>query len=78
MTVEIRTNGGCTTMYEPLLARIRSEFVEMPGLHLTLPQAQRLWELDERTCREILTALVDMRFLARRRNGSFARAPAGG
>jgi len=77
MTVEIRTNGGWTTKHERLLARIRSEFVEMPGLHLTLPQAQRLWGLDERTCREILNALVDMRFLARRRNGSFVRAPAG-
>ena len=76
MTVEIRTNAAWITRHEPLLRRIRSEFVEMPGLHLTLPQAQRLWGLDERTCREVLTALVDMRFLARRRNGSFARAPA--
>jgi hypothetical protein len=78
MTVEICTNGGRTTRHEPLLARIRSEFLEMPGLHLTVAQAQRLWGLDEPTCREILAALVDMRFLARRRNGSFARAPAGG
>ena len=76
MTVEIRTNAGTTTIHERLLTRIRSEFVEMPGLHLTLAQAQRLWGLDERTCREVLTALVDMRFLARRRNGCFARAPA--
>jgi len=76
MTVEIRTMTGWATRHEKLLRRVRGEFVEMPGLHLTLPQAQRLWGLDERTCREILTALVDMRFLARRRDGSFARAPA--
>jgi Fic family protein len=69
-------NAARKTINDHLVARIRGEFVEMPGLHLTLAQAQRLWGLDERTCREVLDALVDMRFLARRRNGAFARAPA--
>ena len=30
--------------------RVRSEFIEMPGLRLTLPQAARLWGLDPPAC----------------------------
>ena len=30
-----------------LLGRIRGEYLEMPGLKLTLAQAQRLWGLDQ-------------------------------
>src|SRR5947209_3850150 len=30
-----------------LVGRIRSEFLEMPGLRLTVTQASRLWGLDE-------------------------------
>jgi hypothetical protein len=29
-----------------LVERVRAEFIEMPGLHLTLPQAARLWGLE--------------------------------
>lgn len=32
------------------MRRIQSEFVEMPGLHLTKVQAHRLWSLDSRLC----------------------------
>ena len=32
------------------LARIRSEYIEMPGLVLTLPQAARLWGFSTPTC----------------------------
>jgi hypothetical protein len=46
-----------------MLQRIYSEFMEMPGLRLTRRQAQRLWGLDEQTCREVLDLLVDARFL---------------
>jgi hypothetical protein len=45
------------------LRRIRSEYLEMPGLCLTLKQAQRLWSLDEETCREAIQLLVEARFL---------------
>lgn len=45
------------------LQRVYSEFLEMPGLRLTLPQAQRLWSLDADSCRLVLEALVDARFL---------------
>lgn len=57
-----------------LLAQIRGEFREMPGLSLTLRQASRLWNLDPLTCDVALRVLVEERFLARTRLGGFRRA----
>jgi hypothetical protein len=34
---------------------IRGEFQEVPGLHLTRPQVQRLWDLDAATCDALLS-----------------------
>ena len=47
------------------LRRIRNEYLEMPGLCLTLEQARRLWDLDEETCNESLQFLVETTFLCR-------------
>ena len=58
---------------QEVVQRIRGEFLEMPGLRLTLRQAQRLWRLDETICDAVLGALVDARFLARTRDGAFIR-----
>jgi hypothetical protein len=58
----------------PLLRRIRAEFLEMPGLHLTLRQAARLWHLDLTTCAAALRVLVDDGFLRHGRHGAFQRA----
>jgi hypothetical protein len=58
---------------EQMLRRIQSEFLEMPGLRLTLPQAQRLWNLDALVCESLLAALVDVRFLVRALDGAFMR-----
>jgi putative heme degradation protein len=52
---------------------IRGEFLEMPGLHLTRSQFQRLWALDARTCDETIDALVKSRFLVRKADGNYAR-----
>jgi hypothetical protein len=57
---------------------IRGEFQEVPGLHLTRPQVQRLWGLDAATCDALLEALVDARFLMRTPDGSYARVDVGG
>ena len=38
--------------------RIRAEFVEMPGLKLTLPQTARLFNLEQARCERVLGALV--------------------
>jgi hypothetical protein len=45
------------------LRLIRAEYLEMPGLHLTKPQIQRLWRLDSRLCDALLDALVSTEFL---------------
>src|SRR5437016_12102173 len=45
------------------LARIRNEYVEMPGLVLTLPQAARLWSLSESRSQLLLSLLVEAGFL---------------
>jgi hypothetical protein len=46
-----------------LLNRVRSEFIEMPGLRLRIDQAQRLWNLDRAMCESVLRTLVDAKFL---------------
>lgn len=61
---------------DALLTRIRGEYVEMPGLRLTLAQACRLWQLDAATCYGVLAALVDEKFLYRTRDGSYIFLPA--
>jgi hypothetical protein len=56
------------TLDEGTLGRICSEYLEMPGLCLTLKQAQRLWGLDEETCRKALALLVEAGFLIQTRD----------
>lgn len=62
-----------TAISDLLLQRVYSEFLEMPGLHLTCKQAQRLWGLDEQTCLELLEFLVDAKFLCRPGHGTYTR-----
>lgn len=56
---------------EEMLRRIRGEFLEMPGLCLTAPQAQRLWGLDRGMCDQLLRELVTTGFLSITRDGAF-------
>jgi hypothetical protein len=58
---------------DDVLQRIQGEFVEMPGLHLTAAQAQRLWGLERDVCDALLEALIDAKFLSRTRDGAFIR-----
>ena len=60
--------------FKQVLERVKAEFLEMPGLSLTLPQAARLWSLDPAICQSILATLEDSRFLIRTRHSTFARA----
>ena len=63
---------------ERLVRRIQAEFLEMPGLCLTIEQAQRLWCLEPHTCEGLLNALIDSRFLRRTDRGLFVlRRPRG-
>jgi hypothetical protein len=61
------------TIPDELFRRIQGEFLEMPGLRLTQPQACRLWGLDRDLCLELLARLVDAKFLLRTRDGSFVQ-----
>ena len=58
---------------DDVLARVQGEFLEMPGLRLTVAQARRLWGLDAASCDALLTALIDANFLFRTRDGAFMR-----
>ncbi|HZT76103.1 MAG TPA: hypothetical protein VFA27_05560 [Vicinamibacterales bacterium] len=58
---------------EQILERIRGEFLEMPGLTLTSPQAKRLLGLDEHMCHRLLDRLVEVRFLRRTFTGAYVR-----
>jgi Fic family protein len=59
---------------EDLARRVMSHFLEMPGLLLTLPQAQRLFGLDPDTCRRTLDALVRTGFLSLTPRGMYGRS----
>ena len=64
---------------EWLVARIRSEYHEMPGLRLTLAQACRFWHVDPVDCELALPNLVTEQFLVRTLDGAFvAIAPSSG
>jgi hypothetical protein len=62
----------------PLLTRVRAEYLEMPGLRLTLEQAQRLFGVERALCRLLLEGLVDAQFLCVTSNGAYARLTDGG
>lgn len=56
-----RENGmiaGQTTIAD-WIHLVRSEYLEMPGLHVTGNQVQRLWGLDGITCDALLESLID-------------------
>lgn len=58
------------------LRLIRAEYLEIPGLHLTMPQARRLWSLDDATSRALFDTLVHTKFLRQTRTGAYIRADA--
>lgn len=62
---------------DQLIGRVLGEFKEMPGLQVSLPQAQRLFALDAETCQTLLDVLVRARQLERTADGK-AFLPAGG
>lgn len=53
--------------------RVSAEFLEMPGLSLTMLQACRLFGLPQPECQSLLTALVSQGFLARTPEGHYIR-----
>ena len=59
-----------------MLARVYSEYIEMPGLQLTVAQASRLWNMKLATSAHLLNRLVDASFL-RRSGDRYGRADSG-
>ena len=59
-----------------LCARIRGEYLEMPGLALTFAQAVRLWNEEPTVCRRTLDVLVASGFL-HSSGGMYLRSDAG-
>ena len=55
------------------LQRLRGEFLEMPGLRLTVQQAERLCGVDPAVCKDILDELVEAKFLSIKHDGSYGR-----
>jgi hypothetical protein len=79
----ISENGDITIVtnlaesFGELLVRIEGEYREMPGLNLTVTQAERLWGLDRHTCASVLTALMERRILKRTTSGTYLRGSSG-
>ena len=67
--VDLRPPVTVDTMVE----RIRGEYLEMPGLQLTVGQAQRLCGIEQSLCKTVLDALVDAKFLCVKPNGAYVR-----
>jgi DNA-binding IclR family transcriptional regulator len=56
---------------DALVARVRGEYGEMPGLRLTISQACRLWQVEMPTCERLLEQLVREGFLHKTGNGVY-------
>jgi len=67
-----RPSGRDASMTE-WLPLVRAEFNEMPGMHLTRRQMQRLFGLTQETCDAVVEALVQDHFLRRTANDELAK-----
>ena len=63
--------------HHAMLTRIRAEYLEMPGLRLTLEQARRLCGVERVLCRTVIDALVNEGFLCVMADGAYARVTDG-
>ena len=64
--------------HNTMLTRLRAEYLDMPGLRLTVAQARRLCGVERALCQRMLDALVDEKFLCVKADGAYARVPDGG
>lgn len=62
-------------MRPAILDRIRGEYREMPGLRLTMPQAERLWQIGHDDCEAALDTLVREGFLGITEDGTYVALP---
>ena len=62
-----------TLTLESLARRLLREYLEMPGLSLSLAQSTRLLSADMPTCRRVLDSLIDAGCLTRTAAGTYTR-----
>jgi hypothetical protein len=62
---------------EGLLERVRAEYLEMPGLRLSIDHLQRLCGVEPTLCQLVLDTLVDAKFLCLKSDGAYARLTEG-
>jgi hypothetical protein len=62
---------------ESVVRRVRAEYLEMPGLRLTVGQVQRLCGIEPVLCRAVLASLVESKFLGVNPDGTYGRLAAG-
>lgn len=67
---------GPTPEIETVVATVRHEFEEMPGLALTAEQARRLWALEPRVCGVVLDRLVEAGYLCQTVTGHYTKPSA--
>jgi hypothetical protein len=72
------TNRGAETAGDErldvtIVERIRAEYVEMPGLSLTVRQAARFWGLSTPASEQLLSAPAECGFLVCDRKGCYRR-----
>src|SRR6476659_4449912 len=77
IAVRLASGALIADTFEALVRRVRNEYMEMPGLSFTVPQAQRMWGLRRSDCESLFAALVQTGFLVRTSNGAFLRAGSG-
>ena len=73
LTNSISGIGGRPETVRELARRILAEYAEMPGLSVTLPQAQRLWAVDRHTCQTVFDKLIARGLLRMTTKGRFVR-----
>jgi len=70
----LRRHNGVMLTVNDVRERVRAEYLEMPGLNLTIAQVQRLCGIERRMCATVLEGLVEEHFLCVKPNGAYARA----
>ena len=58
---------------EIVAKRVRAEFEEMPGMTLTMPQASRLFGIEQDVCKTIVEKLVTAAYLRYTHDGAVTR-----
>jgi len=74
VSIELTVN---TFLDQRVLERLRAEYLEMPGLKLTIDQIQRLCGIEPRMCKPVLDTLVKTSFLRLNSDGTHVRSTEG-